>query len=214
MIILKQTEGCFRSIVEGQQIRFVDKPSAEVQSVQVTDAEVVRKCLRGDGEIFGVLVRKYQADVFRLCLWMVKNEEDAKDLASEAFVRAFERIRLYDRSRSFKTWLLKLASNMSIDFLRRRKSVLERYADPEQLETVRSPQAIAPDILIREECKQEVRDALQNLPDLYREVLVLRFFENLSYAEIAEMLKVPRGTVATLLFRAKALLRQRMVGNR
>jgi RNA polymerase sigma-70 factor (ECF subfamily) len=166
----------------------------------------VTRARAGDQEAFAALVERYSRPVYSLCLRMLGSATDAEDAAQESFVRAFQALHRYDQSRPFATWLLSIASHHCIDRLRRRRLAevsLDSLPpwrwlpgvtiDPEEA----AGRAIESDRIGR---------LLLGLPDDYRLVVVLRYWHDLGYAEIAEILGESEAAVKSRLHRARRLL--------
>jgi RNA polymerase sigma-70 factor (ECF subfamily) len=185
------------------------------------DAEVIRRVRAGDSELFGVLVDRYGARIARLVRGFIRNEEDARDVAQDAFLKAFARLDRFDGRSAFFTWLYRIAANTAMDHnkkWRRRPTPLSLQAESPGAEDDRPavmPVASGPSPLERaqaSELRERVDEALEAMPPVYREVLVLREIEGLSYDDIARTLRVSRGTVESRLFRARERLRERFGG--
>lgn len=153
----------------------------------------------------GEIVLRYKDAVFGLCLGFVRNRADAEDLTHDTFIRAYENLRRYRLDKKFSTWLFTIASNLSRNRLRHR-----RYhpvvSPPDQMVGGTDPAAI----VAREARQARVKAALDSLPPGYREPIVLRYYNELSYKEIADVLSIPEGTVKTRIHRAKVMLKERM----
>ena len=156
---------------------------------------------------FGELFRAYRGDVERLCRRML-GESGAEDAASEVFLRAQRALASYDDKRPFRPWLLGIASHHCVDQLRRRTRETQLF-DAEDLSErdLPHPGVSALRQLADAEQRHAIVRALDSLPRKYRLPIVLRYFEDLDYGEIAEVLNVKRPQVGTLLFRAKRQLR-------
>ncbi|HUI82869.1 MAG TPA: sigma-70 family RNA polymerase sigma factor [Candidatus Binatia bacterium] len=178
------------------------------------DLESVVERARGrDAEALGEIYRLYARRVFGLCRYMLESRESAEDATSEVFLKLQRSIASYDGSIPFPRWLLHVAGNQCIDVLRRRKRVRQVIVESE--EQVAAIEAPSPGpsplaaVLGREE-RAQVRDAIAGLPENYRLPLVLRYYGELSYDEIAQQLGLNRNYVAALLFRAKQELRGKL----
>jgi RNA polymerase sigma-70 factor (ECF subfamily) len=173
------------------------------------DNEAVR--LRGgDVESLARLVERYQHRLYRYLLRLVSQPSAAEDLFQQTWLRVLERIRFYDPKRSFEGWLFAVAHNLAIDHLRRRKpesldAPLPSGETPSDLARSDSPGALE-DVLSREKAKC-VAGAVSELPEAFREVITLRFEEEMKLEEIATVLALPVGTVKTRLHRAMKALR-------
>ena len=166
---------------------------------------IIARARRGDADAFEQLVEAYRNQVFRLALRMCGNEADADEVAQEAFLSAWKGLPNFRGESRFSTWLYQLTTHAAIDLMRREK----RQAAAEDIDGITaaddrpSPQQQAE----RAETRREVRSALMQLPEEYRQVLLLRFMQELSYEEIGQALKLPAGTVKSRLNRAKAQLK-------
>jgi len=175
---------------------------------QEPEALVARAAL-GDRDAFGDLFGAYAGPVTRLCRRMLGSDEDAKDARSEVFLRAREALAGYDPRRSFRSWLLAIAAHHCIDQLRRR-ALEGRLFDAADLSEDTLPSA-APSPLgsaLARERRDQLLAALDALPPRHRAPLVLRYFAELPYDAIAELLGVRARDVGVLLFRAKLRLRE------
>jgi RNA polymerase sigma-70 factor (ECF subfamily) len=176
-----------------------------------TDEELAASAQRGDLRAYGKLVERYQRLVFRI-VWSRSGagQQDVEDLAQETFVKAWQRLETYDPSRPFKAWIARIAVNTAIE-RHRSDSRLPPMTDLEDVGAVvasSGPDPVA--ALIGGESRRMLLTRLKELPERYREVVVLRFVEELSYEEITEMLGLPLGSVKTRIFRGRELLRQRL----
>lgn len=195
------------------------RPAPLVAATEATQARVDEEPIRvrverargGDAAAFGELAEALRPDVQRLCARMLGGV-DAEDAAHESFQRAQQRLGDYDPARSFRTWLLSIASNHCVDRLRRRSVEKRLFADEDASGVAAAdrpaPAATALEGLVRAETRARVQAALDRLPDRYRAPLVLRYFSELGYDAIGEQLGIPRTQVATLLFRGKQRLRE------
>lgn len=171
------------------------------------EAAAVAGAADGDPAAREWLVRRWTPAVWRFCVRMVGDEQDASDITQDVMIRVLSNLDRYDRTRSFSTWVFGIARNACIDEHRRRQ---HRRHDPlaEVVDAGPSPLHEA----TREQRAQQLRAALDQLPDMYREVLVLFHFEHLKYTEIAEALALPLGTVMNRIFRARQKVRALIEG--
>jgi len=173
------------------------------------DTEAIR--LRsGDAEAIARLVERYQHRLYRYLLRIVSRPSIAEDLFQQTWLRVMERIRFYDPRRSFEGWLFAVAHNLAIDHLRRRQpeSLDEPLPSGEtHADLARSGDPGALDLLLSKERSGCVLDAISELPVAFREVITLRFEEEMKLDEIADVLDLPMGTVKTRLHRAMKALR-------
>jgi len=175
------------------------------------ERELLLKCRAGDAEAYEPIVRAYEGRLYGLALGLVHNSEDARDLVQDAFVRAFRSLDLYDADRSFVTWLMSVCRNLCIDFLRRRR--FSRSLDGGDDETppqIADPGAVTDRPVLAAETRSLVWDALSRLDDDHREVLILKDMQELGYGEIAQILNIPQGTVASRVYYARRSLRDEL----
>ena len=166
---------------------------------------LISRARGGDRDAFGALVEQYRDNVYRLAYRMCGNAYDADEAAQEAFVAAWRALPNFRGDAKFSTWLYRLTTNAAIDVMRREKRH-QTVGDGEMMELADdadSPQ----ETVERTEQQEAVQKALATLSEEYREVLLLRYMEELDYAEIAEVLQLPSGTVKSRINRAKAALK-------
>lgn len=166
---------------------------------------IIARARRGDADAFEQLVVAYRDQVFRLALRMCGNEADADEVAQEAFLSAWKALPNFRGDSQFSTWLYQLTSHAAIDLMRREKRQIaaEDITEVSAPDPTPGPQQQAE----RSETQQAVRDAMAQLSPEYRQIVVLRFLQELSYEEIGTVLKLPPGTVKSRLNRAKAQLK-------
>ncbi len=170
----------------------------------------VQAALRGDQAAFADLVTRYQTAVYNMSYRMLGDATEAEDAAQEVFVRAWNQLRTFQQDRRFSTWLLSIASHHCIDMLRRRKptaplddvALYVESTDPE-------PDEIA----LQGEQRDIVKKLLNTLPEKYRSVTVLRYYNDLSYDEIANMTGLTESAVKTQLHRARRMLADQLVSS-
>ena len=180
---------------------------------------VIRAREQQDERAYAELMMKYRDTIYYMMLKMVGNEEDAEDLTLEAFGKAFNRLHQYSPSYAFSTWLFKIASNNCIDFIRKKRistlsldqpmngdddnssdfsdSITNNNLDPEEK-------------FIRKQKIRIMREIVDQLKPRYRELIILRYFREYSYEEIADHLELPLGTIKAQLYRAREQLYQLM----
>lgn len=177
------------------------------------DYKVVKRAITGDDKAYTELFKRYKDSVYFMILKMVNNRIDAEDLMFEAFEKAFSNLNSYSPQFAFSTWLFKIASNNAIDFIRKKKALLISL-DKDNINPVDRGyiNSIPADVLnpeeeaIRNQRAHFMRQKVALLKGRYRELVELRYFEELSYDEIAAKLDLPLGTVKAQLFRARELL--------
>jgi RNA polymerase sigma-70 factor (ECF subfamily) len=198
-----------RNNAKGSQPREGKATQMEGQDLE----SVIVRAQGHDAEALGEIYRRYVRRVFGLCSYMLDSRESAEDATSEVFLKLQRSIQSYDGSIPFPRWLLRVAGNQCIDALRRRqrgrKVIVEVEDGAAGIEAATSELSPLGAVLSAEE-RVQVRDAIAHLPENYRVPLVLRYFGELSYDEIAQQLGLQRNHVATLIFRAKQELRREL----
>ncbi len=179
-----------------------------------TDGDLVRAVCQGDVKAFDVLVDRYLAGVHAVARRILCNSTDAEDVTQDTFLRAYERLYLYDLGQSFRNWLLKIATNLAINRLRsrHREKVLKlKVADRQRDEWAEREEKDAPAGPVTSNVKAW-EYWLGRLNESQRTAIVLFHFHQMPYAEIAEVLEVPENTVRTHLHRGRKRLRELMEG--
>jgi RNA polymerase sigma factor (sigma-70 family) len=180
------------------------------------DFDLVRRALDvNDQSAYAKLMQRYRDSIYFMVLKMVHDPDDADDLTIEAFGKAFQNLEKYSPDYAFSTWLYKIALNNSIDFIRRKR--METFSIDEENEgengdsykmDLQAPGLDPEEKFIKEQRAKLMREVLEKINPKYRMLIELRFFDELSYEEIAEKTNLPLGTVKAQLFRAKDLLYQ------
>lgn len=175
----------------------------------MNELQLINRARAGDGEAFGALVEQYRDNVYRLAYRMCGNAHDADEAAQEAFVAAWRALPNFRGEAKFSTWLYRLTTNAAIDLMRREKRHRTASEEdvPELADETDSPQQQVE----RTEQRETVQKALSSLSEEYREVLLLRYMQELDYTEIAAALSLPAGTVKSRLNRAKAALKKALI---
>jgi RNA polymerase sigma factor (sigma-70 family) len=180
------------------------KTGAIVESM--SDAALVELVLNGDQDVFAVLVERYKDAVQNLAYRMLGNTTEAEDVTQETFVRAYTQLATYKSAHKFSTWLLSIASHLSIDQLRRRRFLALPLEDVPFLEWIVDAGVSPEQSVLQGERQDEIQDYLQRLPAKYRAVIVLRYWHDFSYEEIASALNLTPPLVKARLHRARELL--------
>jgi RNA polymerase sigma-70 factor (ECF subfamily) len=188
------------------------------QPNETDERTLITRTLAGDDDAFAILVGTHQTTVYNIAYRMVGQREAAQGLAQETFLRAFKALPTFDLNRAFGPWLYRIATNVSINWIRRarvptvsleaKSSIYEKEAEPLEIPDSSSEPAAR---FAQAEMQTQLRQAILALPPDYRAVIELRHFQEMNYEEIAEALKTPIGTVKTRLFRARRLLRDQLV---
>ena len=179
----------------------------------LSDAELVQQTLTSDQDAFATLVERYKDAVQNLAYRMLSNITEAEDVTQEVFVRAYTQLATYKPAHKFSTWLLSIASHLAIDQLRRRRFLALPLEDVPFLEWVADLGAGPEQSALEGEQQDEIQTYLRRLPSKYRAVIVLRYWYDLSYDEIAVALKLTPALVKARLHRARELLARYMKDN-
>ncbi|MEA1874509.1 MAG: sigma-70 family RNA polymerase sigma factor [Bacteroidota bacterium] len=176
------------------------------------DLVLVEKAKNGEESSFAELLQRYRDTIFFMLLKKVNNEIDAEDLTIEAFGKAFNNIHQYTPAFAFSTWLFKIANNNCVDFLRKQKKktypIDAYYHDEENRYTVDVATTLLDpeERLIKDQKAEMLKDIIRQLKPRYSTLIKLRYYREMSYAEISEELDIPLGTVKAQLFRSRELL--------
>lgn len=177
------------------------------------DLKLVEEAKNGSQAAYGELMERYRESIYFMMFKMVKNTDDADDLTIEAFGKAFARLEQYSPSFAFSTWLFKIASNNCIDYIRKKRikvTSMDTGYTTDSGETIyfdaRSATHDPEEAIIHNQKVKMMRQLVTKLKPRYRELVELRYFDELSYEEIADTLNLPLGTVKAQLFRARDFL--------
>jgi len=177
------------------------------------DLILIERALNGDQLAYAKLMEMYRESIYYMMLKMVRKEDDADDLTIEAFGKAFNRLHQYSPSYAFSTWLFKIASNNCIDFIRKKRikvtSMDSAYTNSNGESVsidVESSEKDPEEVAIHLEKVKTMREVVKTLKPRYKDLIEKRYFQELSYEEIAQDMDLPLGTVKAQLFRARAFL--------
>lgn len=175
------------------------------------DQILIDRCLAGDSRAFNDLINRYKRQVFSLIFRLVHNQSDVEDIAQETFIKAYKSFESYDPSYPFLTWLFKIAHNSAIDFLRAKKPESLSIHDEENPLDIEATDTSLEERIEASSQQELIEKVLGTLPPLYCEILVLRHQQELSYEEISQSLDIPVGTVKIRLFRARDIMKQKLL---
>jgi RNA polymerase sigma-70 factor (ECF subfamily) len=176
------------------------------------ESRIVQKVLKGDVNAFEKLVLEYEKSVYNIALRMTGNSEDASDMTQEAFIKAYNSLQSFRGDSKFSVWLYRIATNVCLDFLRSRSrkptvSLSMEDNDGEEVELDVADESQSPELLLdRQMTRESVRRGLETLTPEYRQILLLREIQGLSYDEISQVLGLEVGTVKSRIFRARKKL--------
>jgi RNA polymerase sigma-70 factor (ECF subfamily) len=184
--------------------------------MEQTDAEIIKATINGDTGAFSVLVERYSRDVYGFAFFMAKDKSDAEDITQETFVKVWKNVKKFKPEQRFKSWLLTIARNTTIDYIRKRRHAVFSDFDDEEgsnaiVETLADEERLADEVAELAESAGDTADAVKKLPDIYRSVLALRYEGGLSFEEISKILKKPVNTVKSQHRRALIALRETMI---
>ncbi|MBM7578495.1 RNA polymerase sigma factor SigW [Jeotgalibacillus terrae] len=176
----------------------------------------IQQVRKGDQDAFGEIVELFKDRVYHVCFRMLGNRHEAEDIAQEAFIRAYTNIHTFDIDRKFSTWLFRIATNLCIDRIRKKKP--DYYLDAEVSGTdgltmysqVETDDPLPEEEVESMELQESIQKEISRLPDKYRSVIVLKYIEELSLKEISEILELPIGTVKTRIHRGREALRKQL----
>ena len=189
-----------------------NSPRENASESSLEDDVLVKKAKGGDEKAYKALVDKYERALYFHILKMVKDREQVEDLVQEAFVKAFDNLNTYSTNYAFSTWLYRIATNNTIDYLRKKKlktlSIDKpmKTKDGEMEMQLPDESASTDRDIIKKQRKKIVQNAIEDLPEKYRKVIELRHMEEKTYKEISDILDKPLGTVKAHIFRARELL--------
>ena len=184
-------------------------PKAEEDRILVSAAK------SGDQKAFEDLMKKYRKSVYYMLLKMVYNPDDAEDLTQEAFAKAFTSLHKFDSKFAFSTWLFRIATNNCIDFIRKKKLLTYSIDQPVDEDSdrpffidIRDKNYNPNEEMIHSQRSQIIHEAVEKLPQRYKILVKMRYFDEKAYEELADELNLPLGTVKAQLHRARELLNE------
>jgi RNA polymerase sigma-70 factor, ECF subfamily len=182
----------------------------KIQSL--TDVELIAKAISGREDGFEELVRRYQRPITNYVFRMLNDYDASLDVTQEVFIKVYNSLRRYSSEYKFSTWLYRIAHNAAIDYIRRRspneQSIETENKDGAYQLQIESPSPTPEQERERSEWRTEIEAVVKCLPAVYRELILLRHAQDLSYDEIAEITNLPLGTVKNRLFRAREMMRE------
>ncbi len=184
-----------------------------LNSIQsLTDVELIAKAISGREDGFEELVRRYQRPITNYVFRMLNNYDASLDVTQEVFIKVYNSLERYSSEYKFSTWLYRIAHNAAIDYIRRRspneQSIETENKDGAYQLQIESPNPTPEQERERSEWRTEIESVVKCLPAAYRELILLRHAQDLSYDEIADVTNLPLGTVKNRLFRAREMMRE------
>ncbi|MGE0132488.1 MAG: RNA polymerase sigma factor [Blastocatellales bacterium] len=183
--------------------------------MEFSDDQIIERTLAGETDAFSLLVRRWERPIYGLSLRMLGRDEDARDVCQETFLAAFRNLRKFRGDAKFSSWLYRIALNACHSRLRKQNGTFEQSIDQEDGEGRKFELADAgaenlPDRLHRNQRAELVKKALQALPPEMRQVIVMKEYEELTFAEIAEVLQIPVSTVKSRVYTGLQQMRSRL----
>ncbi|TQS71065.1 RNA polymerase sigma factor SigW [Ornithinibacillus gellani] len=184
--------------------------------MDVVIRDKIKQVKKGDQAAYEDVVLFFQNKIYQHCFRMLGNAHEAEDIAQEAFIRAYVNIHSYDENRKFSTWLYRIATNLSIDRMRKRKPDFHLDAEIAGTDGLDMYSQLATDEKLPEEEVQSmelqsyIQHEINELPAIYRTIIMLRYLEEFSLQEISEILDIPLGTVKTRIHRGREALRKKL----
>lgn len=174
------------------------------------DEDLARAAQQGDQEAFAELVRRYEKQIFSMAYRLAGDYDEAADLAQEAFLRIYRMLDRYDPQKKFFSWMYRVAQNSCLNALSKRPANVIPVERAEEY-MADTPAGEPEQNYLNRELREHIDEAIAQLPDNYRDVVYLRYIEDLSYQQIAESLNLPVSTVETRLFRGKKQLQKNLL---
>lgn len=168
----------------------------------LSDEELIDIVIK-DKNAYEEIIDRYEKKIFRYVFYLIGNKQDAQDVSQEAFIKIYINLLGFNKKLKFSSWIFRIAHNEAINFLKKKKINLNFNEEIYQMKDEKE----IDDEWFKKELVNKVKICLQQLPILYREIIDLYYFEEMSYEQIADVLKIPSGTVAIRLSRAKKILK-------
>lgn len=180
------------------------------------DEELVLHIIKGKTELFSVIIDRYQSKVFSTAYNYTHDQEEARDLTQEIFIKLYNNLQGYKSKASFSTWLYRIAVNRCIDWTRKKKLnvvsiVYDSSGDEVDIyDTIADNGEGLEEAFIAQENKDYIKKVVEDLPEIYKTVIILYYFEDFSPQEISDIIGIPKRTIETRLYRGKNLLKLRL----
>ena len=185
-------------------------------TLNLLEPQLVKLILKGDQLAFAELVELYQEKLYHMAYRMLNNKQEAEDVVQETFLRVYNNLYRYDENQKFSTWIYRIATNLCIDLLRKRKLVYSLDAESSDYEGLDGYSMIPSDHrtpeseLLISETQSIIHKAIEQLPPKYKSVMVLRYIHELSLQEVGDILDMPVTTIKTRVHRGREYLRKKL----
>jgi RNA polymerase sigma-70 factor, ECF subfamily len=184
--------------------------------MELSDKQLVENFLEGDDSAFPHLVKRYLKPIYNFLYQLAGDSSALDDLAQETFIKVWKNISRFDQSRSFKVWIFAIAKNTAYDYLKKKKtipfSVFTNEKGNNKLEKINANEILPDELLEREDFAKELEEKLKKIPEQYRIILLMRYKDDFSLQEIAEIFKKPYNTIKSQHQRALAALKMAFLG--
>lgn len=185
-----------------------------IKDSEPTDAALIEAYLEGSESSLELLISRYYAHVFRFVYSMTKNRQEADEITEDSFVKAWKNLKKFDREKNFKSWMLSIARNSTIDLIRKKRSMpfstFEEDGEEKYAESLPDPKPLPDELFATKEKQLELQRAIDELPPLYRSVIFLRYSEGVTLEEMAEIFKEPLNTIKSRYRRGLMQLKERL----
>ncbi|KXG42521.1 RNA polymerase sigma factor SigW [Tepidibacillus decaturensis] len=181
------------------------------------DKRLVTKAKEGDTQAFAELITQYKDKIFNLAYRMLGNIQEAEDVSQDTFIRVYTNLSRYDDQHKFSTWIFRIATNLAIDRMRKKKADFSLDANWDQEEgtdwhsKLADPKNGPEEEVVAKEMEDTIQQAIMSLPPKYRSIMVLRYLEDLSIQEISQIVHLSESTVKTRLHRGREALRKQLI---
>ncbi len=174
-----------------------------------TDNELVIECLEGNQEAYAELITRYKRLIYSVAYKFSRDSDEVNDLAQEAFIKIYRSLSRYDSQYKFSTWSVKVATNICLDHVRRKRL---NSVSLDEIENFTGKNNSPEEYYLRKEKSQELKNAIAGLPEIYRVPIILYHQKGMSYKEIAEKLDKPMSIIKNRIFRARNTLKESLLG--
>lgn len=184
--------------------------------MNLLESQLVKLALKGDEAAFAELVELYQEKLYHMAYRMLSSKQEAEDVVQDTFLRVYNNLERYDENQKFSTWIYRIATNLCIDRLRKRKPIYSLDAESSEYEGLDGYSMIPSDNrtpeseLLISETQQIIHQAIDTLPPKYKSVMLLRYIHELSLQEVGDVLDMPVTTIKTRVHRGREFLRKKL----
>ncbi|MFC6335202.1 RNA polymerase sigma factor SigW [Paenibacillus septentrionalis] len=184
--------------------------------MNLLESQLVKLALKGDQAAFAELVELYQEKLYHMAYRMLNNRQEAEDVVQDTFMRVYNNLERYDDTMKFSTWIYRIATNLCIDRLRKRKPIYSLDAESSEYEGLDGYSMIPSDNrtpeseLLLSETQRIIHQAIDTLPPKYKTVMILRYIHELSLQEVGDILDMPVTTIKTRVHRGREFLRKKL----